>query len=435
MRNKLVNPGAGELTYEIRNIVNVAEKLQRLGVKINWENIGDPVAKGEDIPSWMKDAVIRELMNNDTYAYCHTRGVMETRRFICGLTNSQGGAQITPDDIIFFNGLGDAIAKVYGNLKRETRILTPSPTYTTHSTGEAAHANSSPISYRLRPDNNWYPDLEDLRNHVKYNPAISGILIINPDNPTGMVFPESLLREIVAIAKEYDLFIIADEVYNNIVYNGEKTLPLAAVIGDVPAVAMRGISKEFPWPGSRCGWIEFYNSDKDQRFKKYVNAILNSKMNEVCSTTLPQKTLPVIFSHPEYKKHLAERIARYERMSNIAYDILKEVPGLMVNRTNGAFYMAVAFKEGLLNSRQSLPIASREVRELVESLVDIPDVAPDKRLVYYILAHTGICIVPLSSFSTSLQGFRVTLLEKDENEFRSIFETLATKIGEYLNSK
>src|SRR5512135_2091399 len=131
MRNKLVNPGAGELTYEIRNIVNVAEKLQKLGVKINWENIGDPVAKGEVIPSWMKDVVVRELMHEDTYAYCHTRGVLETRKFICEQTNSHGGAQITPDDIIFFNGLGDAIAKVYGNLKRETRILTPSPTYTT----------------------------------------------------------------------------------------------------------------------------------------------------------------------------------------------------------------------------------------------------------------------------------------------------------------
>jgi alanine-synthesizing transaminase len=434
MRNSLVNPGAGELTYEIRNIVNVAEKLQKLGIRINWENIGDPVAKGEVIPPWMKETVIRELMNNDTYGYCHTRGVLETRKFICSITNSRGGAQITPDDIIFFNGLGDAIAKVYGNLKRETRILTPSPTYTTHSTGEAAHANSSPISYRLQPENNWYPDLEDLRNHVKYNPAISGILIINPDNPTGMVFPEHILREIVAIAREYDLFIIADEVYNNIVYNGAKTLPLASVIGDVPAVAMRGISKEFPWPGARCGWIEFYNTDKDQRFKKYVNAILNSKMNEVCSTTLPQKTLPVIFSHPEYGKYLEERIARYERMSNIAYEILKDVPGLMVNRTNGAFYMAVAFEEGLLNNRQTLPIDNSEVRDLVHSLVDLPDVAPDKRFVYYILAHTGICIVPLSSFSTSLQGFRVTLLEQDENEFRKVFQTLAVKIGEYLAS-
>ncbi len=434
MRNSLVNPGAGELTYEIRNIVNVAEKLQKLGIKINWENIGDPVAKGEVIPPWMKEVVIRELMNDDTYGYCHTRGVLETRKFICTHTNSLGGAQITPEDIIFFNGLGDAIAKVYGNLKRETRILTPSPTYTTHSTGEAAHANASPISYRLQPENNWYPDLEDLRNHVKYNPAISGILIINPDNPTGMVFPEHILREIVAIAREYDLFLIADEVYNNIVYNDAKTLPLASIIGDVPAVAMRGISKEFPWPGARCGWIEFYNTGKDQRFKKYVNAILNSKMNEVCSTTLPQKTLPVIFSHPEYGKYLNERIARYERMSNIAYDILKDVPGLMVNRTNGAFYMAVAFEEGLLNNRQTLPIDNCEVRDLVQNLVDRPDVAPDKRFVYYILAHTGICIVPLSSFSTSLQGFRVTLLEKDENEFRKVFQTLATKIGEYLAS-
>lgn len=121
-------------------------------------------------------------------------------------------------------------------------------------------------------------------------------------------------------------------------------------------------------------------------------------------------------------------------MSNIAFDILKDVPGLMVNRTNGAFYMAVAFKEGLLNSRQTLPIENREVRELVESLVELPDVAPDKRFVYHILAHTGICIVPLSSFSTSLQGFRVTLLERDENEFRKVIQTLAVKIKEYLAS-
>jgi aspartate/methionine/tyrosine aminotransferase len=106
----------------------------------------------------------------------------------------------------------------------------------------------------------------------------------------------------------------------------------------------------------------------------------------------------------------------------------------MVNRTNGAFYMAVAFKEGLLNNRQRLPIESREVRELVENLVSGPEVAPDKRFVYFMLAHTGICIVPLSSFSTSLQGFRVTLLEKDEAEFRQIFSILAQKIGEYLAS-
>lgn len=434
MRSDLVSTGAGEMTYEIRNIVNVAERLQKHGVKINWENIGDPIMKGEIIPGWMKEIVVREAMNNDTWGYCHTRGVLETREFVCGLTNQRGGAQITPDDVIFFNGLGDAITKVYGCLRPETRILFPSPTYTTHTLGEAMHANAAPICYRLKPEDNWYPDLEDLENHIKFNPQISGIMLINPDNPTGMVYPAETLERIIAIARKYDQFIIADEVYNHILYNGQKTVPISDLIGNVPAIAMKGISKEFPWPGSRCGWIEVYNFGTDSRFDKYINTILTAKMNEVCSTTLPQKAIPAIISHPEYKGYLMERINRYEHMSNITYNFLKEVPGLMVNRTNGAFYMAVAFHDGLLNDRHSLPIDNPEVRELVEGLVGAPGVSPDKRFVYYLLANTGICVVPLSSFSTPLQGFRVTLLEKDIIECERVYRTLAEKIAEYLNS-
>jgi aspartate/methionine/tyrosine aminotransferase len=434
MRSDLVSTGAGEMTYEIRNIVNVAERLQKHGVKINWENIGDPIMKGEIIPGWMKEIVVREAMNNDTWGYCHTRGVLETREFVCGLTNQRGGAQITPDDIIFFNGLGDAITKVYGCLRPETRILFPSPTYTTHTLGEAMHANAAPICYRLKPEDNWYPDLEDLENHIKFNPQISGIMLINPDNPTGMVYPAETLERIIAIARKYDQFIIADEVYNHILYNGQKTVPISDLIGNVPAIAMKGISKEFPWPGSRCGWIEVYNFGRDSRFDKYINTILTAKMNEVCSTTLPQKAIPAIISHPEYKGYLMERINRYEQMSNITYNFLKEVPGLMVNRTNGAFYMAVAFHDGLLGDRHSLPIDNPEVRELVEELVGAPGVSPDKRFVYYLLANTGICVVPLSSFSTPLQGFRVTLLEKDIKECERVYRTLAEKIAEYLNS-
>jgi len=434
MRIELVPSGTGELTYEIRNIVNVAEKLQKHGVKINWENIGDPIVKGEDIPVWMKEIVARAAMDNRTWGYCHTRGVLETREFICEKTNSRAGAKITPEDIIFFNGLGDAIAKIYGCLRPEARVLMPSPSYTTHTLGEIGHAHSAPSLFCLRPDNNWYPDMEDLRNNVRYNPNICAIMLINPDNPTGMVYTREMLEEIVAVAREYDLFIIADEVYINIVYNGESTVPISDVIGDVPAISLKGISKEFPWPGSRCGWIEVYNGEKDERFRKYINLILTNKMNEVCSTTLPQTVIPEVVSHPEYSAYLAQRIASYERMSNITYDCLSQVPELQVNRTNGAFYMAVAFKDGLLNNRQSLPIANSEVKELVDGLINQAGVSPDKRFVYQILATTGICIVPLSSFSTPLQGFRVTLLEKDENECRRIYRTLAEKIGEYLNS-
>lgn len=434
MRVQLVPPGTGELTYEIRNIVNVAEKLQKCGVTINWENIGDPIVKGEQIPGWMKEIVAEAVMDNETWGYCHTRGVLKTREFICATTNKRGGAQITPEDIIFFNGLGDAIAKIYGCLTPDARVLMPSPSYTTHTLGEIGHANAPSLHFRLNPENGWYPDLAELRNQVQNNPEVCAIMIINPDNPTGMVYPVAVLQEIVAIAKEFGLFIISDEVYNNIVYNNESTVPISDLIGDVPAIALKGISKEFPWPGSRCGWIEVYNSHKDEQFRKYVNLILTSKMNEVCSTTLPQTVLPTIMQRPEYQVYLQERIALYEKASNITYNYLKDVPELMVNRTNGAFYMAVAFREGVLNNRQSLPIANDEVRALVESLVNQPGVSPDKRFVYYTLAATGICTVPLSSFATELQGFRVTLLERDPAETERIYRTLADKIREYLAS-
>lgn len=434
MRNNIVHIGAGELTYEIRAIVEIADKLKALGIRINMENIGDPIAKGEKIPDWMKKIVADLAMTDCSYGYCATKGVLETREFLAEMTNRRGKAQVTANDIIFFNGLGDAIQKVYGLLKREARVIGPSPTYSTHSSGEAAHAGQRPVCYRLDPDNNWYPDLDDLRLSVQYNPAISGILVINPDNPTGAVWPERILLEIVAIAREYDLFIIADEIYHNLVYNGESTKPISDLVGDVPAISLKGISKELPWPGSRCGWIEVYNVDKDPMFKRYIQSIVDSKMVEVCSTTLPQKAIPPILSHPEYPLWLEERIARYEKYSNIAYDILKRVPGIQVNRTNGAFYMSVAFKEGVLRQEQTLPIELGEVRSLVEGLVSQPDIALDKRFVYYLLAATGICVVPLSSFFTPERGFRITLLERDEATFTRIFETIAARITEYLNS-
>jgi len=434
MRTDIVHIGAGELTYEIRNIVNVGQRLQRLGIKTYWENIGDPVAKGEKIPQWMKDIVCKFVQDDASYGYSPTKGVLTTREYIVEQTNKRGGVQITPEDIIFFNGLGDAISKVFGFLKRTARIVVPTPSYTTHSSAEAAHAGDRPVTYKLDPHNHWYPDLDDLEKRIKYNPAVAGILIINPDNPTGAVYPEEILAGMIHLAKKYDLFVICDEVYLNIVYNGHHTLPISDLIGDVPAIAMRGMSKEMPWPGGRCGWIEVYNSETNPTFARYVNTILNAKMLEVCSTTLPQLVLPEIMAHPEYKNYLQERIDRYERVSNIAYDCLKDVEGVLVNRTNGAFYMSVVFEDGVLHDRQTLPIDNDEVRAHVEELVAQPDVSLDKRFVYYMLGSTGVCTVPLTSFATELNGIRTTLLERDERRFTFIFNTIADSIRKYLDS-
>jgi len=432
MRTNIVHSGAEALTYEIRGIVAVAEQLAQLGVTIHWENIGDPVAKGYRMPVWIKEIIKNEVDNDKSFGYCPTRGLLETRRFLATKTNSKKGAQITENDIIFFNGLGDAISKIYTNLNKEARIIGPCPAYSTHSSAEAAHAGSSAITYDLLPEKNWLPDIDDLRNKVKYNPAISGILIINPDNPTGMVYPKKILEEIVAIAKEYDLFIISDEIYANVLYGDEQTASLAEIIGTVPGIAMKGISKEFPWPGSRCGWIEVYNATHDELFARYVKSVLDSKMLEVCSTTLPQSVIPKIMSDPRYETHLANKNAEYKKRAEFAHQMLSAVPGIIAPKPSGAFYMSIVFSKNVLNEKQTLPITDNAVRMYLEEKVE--GVPNDKRFVYYLMGATGICTVPLSGFNTDLPGFRITLLESDEERFKKIFETVSQKIKEYLQS-
>ena len=247
------------------------------------------------------------------------------------------------------------------------------------------------------------------------------------------VYPEKTLREIVRIAKDYDLFLVFDEIYRNIIYNGQTTLPLSDIIEDVPGMSMKGISKEAPWPGARCGWIEVYNADKDESFARYINAILTQKMAEVCSTTLPQMAIPRLMSHPEYQQYLDERIRHYERLSNIAYNLLKDVPYIVVNRSNGAFYMTIVFNEAVLNYGQKLHIDVPAIREYVEDIVD-HRLEHDKRFVYYLLGATGICVVPLTSFFTSTPGFRITLLEKDESKFEETIKVISEKTVEYVES-
>lgn len=432
MRQKLLSAGANELSYEIREIVKKAKILQKEGVEIFWENIGDPIQKNAQIPLWIKEIVNDLTQDDKTYGYCDSKGELTTRVFLADRTNRLEGVQITPDDILFFNGLGDAIATLYHYLTPTTRVIGPSPAYSTHSSAEAAHANHHPLTYRLDPENHWYPDMEDLRNKVKYNPNIVAILIINPDNPTGMVYPRDILEEIVDLAREFDLFLISDEIYNQVTYNGVRAYGLSEIIGDVPGIAMKGISKELPWPGSRCGWIECYNREADPEFNRLCKVLDDAKMIEVCSTTLPQMAIPKILGDPRYDEYRAELNEKIGWRSRFISETLQEIPELTFNPTYGAFYNTIVFKEGTLKSDQSLPVKDNKVRQLVESWVEGAPL--DFRFVYYLLGATGICVVPLSSFASDLRGFRITLLEEDEELLKQTFTTLRDSIRSYLDS-
>ena len=433
MRRKLLSEGAKELSYEIREIVKKATILKKLGLKIHWENIGDPIEKHCKLPEWIKDIVKDIVSKNESYGYCPSKGVLATREFLANETNKLGGAQITADDILFFNGLGDAIATVYGLLSSTTRIIGPSPAYSTHSSAEAAHAHAAPLTYHLCPENHWLPDLEELENKVKYNPSIAGILIINPDNPTGMVYPLEHLQKMVRIAKDYKLCIFCDEIYNRITYNGAVAHPLATYIGDVPGISFNGISKQYPWPGSRCGWAEYYNRDKDESFDAFCRAIDNAKMIEVCSTTIPQLTIPLILNDPRYIDHRNRLNEQIGRRSSLINEILSDIPELYFNPTYGAFYNTIVFKPGVLNDRQTLPIENPEIKKLTEEWASkVPSL--DYRFVYYLLAATGVCVVPISSFCSELQGFRITLLEENEEELKLVFTKIRDAIKAYVKS-
>ena len=434
MRKKLLRTGADELSYEIRGIVKKAEQLSKHGKNILWENIGDPVQKGAKLPIWIKDIISDLAQQDDTYGYCHSKGVLETRQFLAAKNNALGGVQITEDDILFFNGLGDAIAKIYQYLVPPARIIGPSPAYSTHSSAEAAHANDHPLTYNLDPQNNWMPDMDDLYMKIKYNPNVVGILIINPDNPTGMVYPLDVLQRFVEIAKEFDLFLISDEIYINITYNGARAYSLAQYIDDVPGIALKGLSKEVPWPGSRCGWAKFYNKEKDSEFEKLCSTLENAKMIEVSSTKLPQLAIPRIMGDARYQDHLHHNNEMIGSRSRMITDILKRNESIYFNATSGAFYNTIVFKEGLLNNKQTLQIDDPTVKSIVEEWVNQPDVLPDKRFVYYLLAAKGICVVPISSFCSDLRGFRVTILETDEALLQETFTGISKAIEEYVNS-
>lgn len=433
MRTNIVHEGAGFLEYEIRQIVEHAYRMRGMGQKIIWENIGDPIAMHEEVAPWIKD-IVREIVGrNESWGYCQTRGVPQTREFLAEQVNARdGGVQVTPDDIIFFNGTADAIDKVYELTHRNARILLPAPIYSTHSSNESKRGGYDPLHFRLDPKNNWLPDMDEVRRIVHYNPSIAGIGFVNPDNPTGIVYPREILEEFAEIARQYDLFLLVDEIYSHICYNGAKPFHLSQFAHDVPAISMRGISKEYPWPGARCAWIEVLNKDKDPNFSAFIDSILASKMLEVCATTLPQISIPSVFGSPKYPEHLKKRAAIFEKRANQACDIFSRVPGLICHRPQGAFYMSVVFEDGVFHPGQKLQAANAQLREYVDALCQ--NVPGDKRFVYNLLASKGVCIVPLTGFATDQCGFRVTMLNTDDNVRNALFQEIADSVKEFLNS-
>lgn len=438
MRTQAYNPYVSLMKYQIREIVDVAQKLSELipEFKVENENIGDPIARGHKAPQLLKDLVKKAADDDKTYGYSHSRGYPSTRHWVTEYAKRfSPSSELNFEYVLFASGLGAGISALYHMLPEGVRVIQPTPSYPTHASMESFSAKAESISYKLDPDKDWQPDLENLEEQLQKHPDVGGILVINPNNPTGAVYSKETVEKIVALAEKYQCFILSDEVYFRMVYNGHEYTQLTEVAHKrVPLIVMRGTSKDIPWPGGRCGWLEFHNTELDKEFLAYAESVKKRILMEVCSTTLPQMLVPSIYDHPDFEDTLKSYNAQLELNSNQIADILSQSPYLKVNRTNGAFYMMPLFKEGVLNDKQTLPIENEAARSYIESQANREGVPLDLRFCYYLLANTGICVVPATGFFSPYYGFRLTTLDLDEERRKRNYANLVEAIERYVLS-
>lgn len=437
MRRTITNNKAAYLKYEIREVVDVVQKLKEIdpSFQVIGENIGDPIVKGWRVPKFLKEILVEEIRREGdaAFGYAHSRGNPQVRKWVVELSKKLcPTSTLDYEYVLFTNGLGAAIASLYQMMPAGARYLEPSPTYPSHASMESFNAGEEPLFYRLNPHNGWEPDLEHMESQIKAHPEVAGVVVISPNNPTGSVYSRQTLESIVRLAEKYHLMILADEIYFRMVYNGHTFVHLTELAqGRVPLIVMRGVSKDVPWPGGRSGWVEFHNVDLDEDYRNYCEGVKKRVLLEVCSVHLPQAVLPRFYDHPDFPEWNRTYNAELEHNGNTIAEILGSVDGMMVNRPNGAFYVMPLFREGMLNDRQTLPVANAEARRYIEQEVARPGTAPDKRFAYYLLAATGICVVPATGFYGTHQGFRVTSLERNPKKLRDTYTRLAAAIQEY----
>lgn len=440
MRNTQINTRSHLLRYGIREIVEIAQQLAKIIPDFNFigENIGDPIAKGWETPAFVRNILSAAVSSSDpsVWGYTHSRGNRATRAWVASYSRRfSPESRLDPEDVVFASGLGAAMSVLYGMLPNGARILQPLPGYPAHLSMERYAANAETIGYRLDPDNGWQPDLAHMEEQIKRHPQVVGALLVNPNNPTGTIYSRKTLEDIIRIIEQYNLLLISDESYFRMVFNGANychATGLAA--GRIPLIVLRSVSKDVPWPGARCGWMEFHNTDTDKYFRNLAEDIKKRLLVEVCSTGLPQVVLPAIYDHPDYTSWLARNNAEMERNSNMIADILGRTPGLIASRIQGAFYLLPLFRDGVLNGRQTLPITNPAARSLIEQTTAAPEMPPDKRFSFYLLASTGICVVPASDFESPRHGFRVTALDRNDARRAQTYNRIAAAVEQYLSS-
>lgn len=320
--------------YDIRGpVMDEANRMIDQGIDILKLNIGNPAPFGFRAP----EELLRMMNDNlsTTEGYSDSKGLLSARKAIVEYNRKKGIEQVTVDDVYTGNGVSELITlSMQGLLNHGDEILVPSPDYPLW-TASVTLAGGTAVHYVCDEQAQWYPDIQDMKS--KITDRTKGIVVINPNNPTGTLYPKEILEEIVELAREYGLIIFADEIYDRLVLDGLEHVSIASLAPDLLTVTFNGLSKSHLIAGYRCGWMSLCG---DKSFAKgYVEGINLLSSMRLCSNVPAQSVISKALEMGEETKQLLVPGGRIYEQREYIYQALNEIPGISVVKPKAAFYM------------------------------------------------------------------------------------------------
>jgi len=326
--NKLAN-----VFYDLRGpVAHDAKKMEEDGHRILKLNIGNPKPFGLDAPEEIIQDVILNLP--DSEGYCDSKGLFSARKAVMQYCQQKGIKDVNIEDIILGNGVSELIVmSMQGLLNNGDEVLIPSPDYPLW-TGAVSLAGGTPIHYHCDEGADWYPDMDDIRKKVNKN--TKALVLINPNNPTGSVYPDEVLKELIQIARENNLIVFSDEIYDKILFDGATHTSTASLADDLLFITFNGLSKNYRLAGFRAGWMII--SGAKHKAKDYIEGLEMLASMRLCANVPSQHAIQTSLGGYQSIDDLVAPGGRIWEQRNIAYEALNAIPGISCTKPKGALY-------------------------------------------------------------------------------------------------
>lgn len=320
--------------YDIRGpIMDAARQMEEEGHKVIKLNIGNLAVFGFDAPEEIQQDMARNLPNSAGYS--DSKGIFAARKAVMHYSQQQGVKGVVLDDVYLGNGASELIAMATNALlDNGDELLLPMPDYPLW-TAAATLSGGTPVHYRCDEANGWMPDLDDIRR--KITPATKGIVVINPNNPTGALYSDELLRGIVRIARDHGLVLLADEVYDKVLYDGARHTAIASLSEDVLTLTFNSLSKSYRSCGYRAGWM-VVSGDK-RAAADYIEGLNMLSNMRLCANVPGQWAIQTALGGYQSINELVGEGGRLRRQRDLAYDLITAIPGVSCVRPSAALYM------------------------------------------------------------------------------------------------